>query len=116
MSGKETLVTTTFEKFKGTRPGNYCTLPTIDVEIVNPDAYCRVCNGAMVYVPNPPLSGRYEHVTEPEPGTCRFGTPASRCHYCGTNEAGVAVSHQRAWSNEIDCARCGGRWGYGIGD
>lgn len=109
-------MTTTFEKYKGAKRGNYCTLPTIDVEIIQPAAYCRKCGGAMVWNPKAQHGGRWEHETPPEPGGCTSGEAATRCQYCGTNEAGVVVYHQRPYSDEIDCSRCGGVWGYGIGD
>lgn len=110
-------MTTTFEKFKDARPGNYCTLPTIDVEIVSPPAYCTKCNGTMVWDPKANHgSGGLVHETAPDPDVCRWASAATRCQYCGTNERGVAVFHQRAWSDEIHCSRCGGVHGYGIGD
>lgn len=109
-------MTTTFEKYQGTQRGNYCTLPTIDVEIIEPPGYCRNCSGVMVYDPKARLFGAWVHETEPEPGTCRYASVASRCGYCGTNEKGVVVFHQRAYSDETECSRCGGVSGYGIGD
>jgi hypothetical protein len=112
-------MTTTFEKFKGTKRGNYCTLPTIDVEIIDPAPYCRYCDGEMVYNPtgDPFGHGRYEHKAEPEPGTCKFGGQvASRCTYCGTNEKGVVTFSHESWSDETSCSRCGGVHGYAIGD
>lgn len=118
---------TTFERWNGTQRGNYCTLPTIDVEIIeNPEAYCAYQGYGENRKETP--CGRAIHDTKEGPSYSptswkhvdgnddhRAATP-SRCHYCGTNEFGVVVFKQQSWSDESECSRCGGVLGFAIGD
>ena len=39
----------TLETYKNSKRGNYCTLPTIDVEILPETRHCRVCNGVVEF-------------------------------------------------------------------
>lgn len=109
-------MTTTFEKWKGAERPNYCTLPTIDVEIVTPAPACATCDREIKEHPTErnwagPLwvhadTGEREHYIKHRP-TCR---------YCGTNDKGVVVDRQHAWHDARECSRCGGVSGYAIGD
>jgi len=108
-------MTTTFEKFKSTRAGNYCTLPTKDVEILNPTPVCDTCEGELVWNPKGGWlkTGDFEHVGAT---TCTYARVRATCKYCGTNEKGVVVYKQHAWHDANECSRCGGVDGYAIGD
>lgn len=104
---------TTFKKFNDNRPGNYCTYPKLDVEIL-PDVHnCETCGEMVEYVSAP--NGRYpygswEHVS----ATDHTAQPKTRCRYCH-NENGVKFT-QEAWYDRTSCPRCGGVTGYAIGD
>lgn len=101
-------MTTTFEKYANTQRGNYCTLPTINVEIVEPRPACKTCDQPITY-----SGGRYFHSNG---DTEHYASPRPTCRYCGTNEPDVVVYHQRSWSDELECSRCGGIDGHPIGD
>lgn len=119
-------MTTTFERWNGTQRGNYCTLPTIDVEIIDPEPYCAYqgyganrsatpCGRAIHDTKEGPsyMPATWKHVDGNEDH--RADRP-SQCRYCGTNEFGVVVSKQYAWYDATECSRCGGVVGYALGD
>lgn len=106
---------TTFEKYAGQTAGNYSTLPTRDVEVLVPETICQTCGDRIEYRMN---GGRYgwggwEHAGDA--GECTYATPRPMCIYCGATGDEVTF-HQKSWSDETHCARCGGINGYGIGD
>jgi hypothetical protein len=116
-------MSTTLEQFAGKRPGNYCTLPTIDVEILNPPLRCAHCGGTVTRVQNPnpavtwqDLVLKHEHPTSCRYEESRMGSVVQRCRYCGTDDPAHLRNVQASWSDETHCSRCGGVNGYAIGD
>lgn len=108
-------MTTTLERYAGAKSANYCTLPTVDVEIL-PDVHqCKACNAELVYRPHPKGfaygTGTWEHVEGMV--DAHRGEPKTRCSYCHSHEA---VFRQHAWHDAVECPRCGGVTGYAIGD
>lgn len=106
---------TTLEKFAGARRGNYCTLPTVDVEILTDASVCEKCGTEVVYDPKAgTYSGKWVHA---QPATeDHFVAPRTRCSYCGTQDPSEVTYVQAAYSDEVRCTRCGGVNGFGIGD
>ena len=98
---------TTLETFAGARRGNYCTLPTIDVEILPDIHHCQTCGETVIYQQHRWLHGN--HLT-PDHG---WIAPKVMCRYCHSEDA---VYHQHAYHDAIECNRCGGVDGYAIGD
>lgn len=94
--------------------GNYCSLPTIDVEILeHTTLHCQTCSGELVNANHSSasfpdwqhaLSAAYDHRAQPK----------ARCYYCGAEDT---VTHtQHAWHDSSDCSRCGGSLGFALGD
>lgn len=107
----EIRLTTTFEMYKGTPRGNYCTLPTRDVEILTDPDRCNECGKTLVYTGTP---GNFDPWTHEDGSPGRNIAPVQRCYYCrGTD----SLSHVAgSWHDGVNCARCGGERGYPIGD
>lgn len=106
-------MTTTFEKFAGTRSGNYCTPPTKDVEILGDNRVCETCNQLVMQLEHPPgWRTVWVHVVDSPAAEHRI-TPRVRCRYCHSHEAKF---RQHAWHDAVECDRCGGVDGYAIGD
>ena len=103
---------TTLDKYRGAKARNYCSLPTRDVEILEPDHKCE-CGTKLTWDKDAGYFGRWEHAGDA--GECTYATPRPTCTYCGATGEEVTF-HQQAWSDETHCARCGGINGYGIGD
>ncbi len=103
----------TLDKYRDAARRNYCTLPTINVEILEPVRRCAGCGGEIVLRVDKWKVGRWEHVEDR--GDCTWARAESSCTYCGATGEAVTF-HQQAWSDETHCARCGGVNGYGIGD
>lgn len=99
---------TTFEVFAGRQPASYSSLPTKDVEILAGESHCRTCGE--VVEPDPDRfvwrhgSGQEDHPADPRP----------KCRYCN-NDQGI-IHRQGAWHDEWECPRCGGIYGFAIGD
>jgi hypothetical protein len=108
-------MTTTFEANKNLRRGNYCTLPTIDVEIVDLEKYCtnKKCGVLVRWNAKADYFGRHEHIYATE---CSYPQTSTTCLYCGCNDPRLVKYKQMSYSDETHCARCGGVSGYGIGD
>lgn len=107
---------TTFEKYRGDRAGNYCTLPTVEVEILPDVHHCVTCGEQVTFNPTTGFGGSWGHVEEtglvaegPHPAR-----PRVRCGYCHS-EAEAEFVHS-AYSDETRCSRCGGVTGFGVGD
>lgn len=108
-------MTTTFAKYANTRRPNYCTLPTIDVEILPEIHHCAHCDAQVVYERGARLFGDWVHVDITiDHAKQATATPKAACRYCNA-EDGVTFYHQ-AYSDETVCTRCGGVEGYPIGD
>lgn len=127
---------TTFEKFAGQRAGNYSSNPTVDVEILDGPTMCgaRESDGSRCLRPivrdheaQPTYMAYWKHADVEGPGPAlnhhlRDGAaysligPTTRCSYCGTQDPTEVTFHQRSWSDETECTRCGGVTGYAIGD
>ena len=108
---------TTFEKFAGTRPRNYSTLPTKDVPILPDIQVCQTCRSELEYVPHPEHRsgwgiGTWKHAG-PNECTATHIRPADRCRYCHSQDAKY---RQHAWHDAVECDRCGGIDGRAIGD
>lgn len=107
-------MTTTFEKWSGTQRGNYCTLPTKDVEIVELEKYCVRCGVLLRWNPKGFHGwGEWEHAY---PALCTYSEAPLTCRYCGCNDPNLVKYRQMSYSDETHCARCGGVSGHGIGD
>ena len=130
-------MTTTFEKYKGTQRGNYCTLPTIDVEIIDSPRFCAGKDwippvgesapgnrGSYGPVCNKPVHWDKDSKAMPGMGwwahddgsTGHHISPYMRCVYCGNAEPGTVHYRQEPYSDETSCDRCGGVDGRAIGD
>ena len=113
--GIPTGETTMSKKFSR---GNYCSLPSKDVPILNGGKqHCRKCGGELEYVKEGPF-GNWFHVNQSDKDSCgekSYSNPGS-CIYCGTTNGKFLQFAQKSWSNETTCLRCGGVNGYGIGD
>lgn len=119
-------MTTTLEKFAGAKRENYCTLPTIDVEIIDPASLCgakHLVDG--VFTPCfKPIVDTGETTTWGDPAyghadgsnAGEYVAHSTRCSYCGTNDPSLVKYRQHAWYDAVECERCGGVSGYGIGD
>lgn len=110
-------MTTTLEKYRGTRVANYCSLPRIDVEILPDVRTCSVCGQEVTFMPSTRradglgfIGGGYKHVGAAE----HEAEPKARCRYCNSEDEVELVL--AAWSNETRCSRCGGVDGFGLGD
>lgn len=102
-----TTLSTTFTR------DNYCSLPTTDVEIItDKTVHCEHCAGEIIYDPAKGVFGGYKH--RKDPAEDHRASPIPRCHYCGGE--GTVTHHQHAWHDSADCSRCGGSYGFAIGD
>lgn len=106
---------TTFETFTGIARRNYCTLPTIDVEILPDIRHCDAesCGAVVVYDPAAGTFGAWVHASADTPDHGRVAVK-TRCTYCHSEEDAKYVMH--AWYDAIECTRCGGVDGHAIGD
>jgi hypothetical protein len=111
-------MTTTFEKFAGQSAANYCTHPTINVEILPEARHCEKCGEQVRYVPAKGYGlGNWEHVVpQNDPATKHYITPRTVCTYCHSDAPDLVRFHQEAWADVVRCTRCGGANGHGIGD
>lgn len=109
-------MSTTLEMFADAKRGNYCTLPTIDVEILPDVHHCKTCDEQLVYDPNGGSYGMGEwlHADPTIPKAAHYVSPKVRCRYCHSEDD--AVYRQHAWHDAVECSRCGGIDGYAIGD
>lgn len=108
------MTTTLSTQFKR---GNYCTLPTIDVEIIpssDRTPHCATCGGDLVDTNAGDVWAWPEYTHAVEPDVKHYISRRATCQYCGSDEH--TTSHQRSWSDELDCSRCGGTTGFAIGD
>lgn len=106
-------VVTTLTKWKGKRVGNYCSLPTIDVPVIEePKRECAKCRAEVRWDER---SYRHVHVdiSVPDHG---YISVLPTCHYCGTNDPAYVSLKQYPWHDATECTRCGGSTGYAIGD
>lgn len=102
------------EKYAGLKRGNYCDLPSIDVDIL-PDVYlCRDCDEEVAYdAKGGPYSlGKWGHVS-PDAAEHGYVSNRTRCRYCHSQEAKY---RQHAWYDAVECDRCGAVDGHAIGD
>ena len=104
----------TLEKYADARRGNYCTLPSKDVEILPDIRLCESCGLEIRYEKAAPRDGlgSWRHVDSAAPSHGYVG-PKTRCRYCHSQKA---VYRQHAWYDAVECDRCGGVDGYAIGD
>lgn len=104
---------TTLETFARSARRNYCTLPTIDVEILPDVRHCGTCGAPVTYDADASTFGAWVHTTPttPEHG---YIAPKTRCSYCLSEDNAQFV--MPAWYDAIECARCGGVDGSAIGD
>lgn len=108
---------TTLSEYAGKRARNYSRMPTIDVPIIeNPERHCRSCGEPATHKPagEGQILGGWEH-TETQDQE-HYVSARTVCVYCGTDDPDEVAFHQRNWSDETECARCGGVSGYAIGD
>ena len=126
----------TFEKYPVGWYRNYSTRPTRDVEIIENQPLCDGrdwippvgesapgnrgtfgprCHKPIERKPDARTDGfdRWQHV---DGSNSYRATPVSTCRYCGNNRPGTVHYRQRSYSDEIECDRCGGINGHGIGD
>lgn len=108
-------MTTTLERWGGTKRHNYETLPTIDVEILPDIRHCEKCGGEMVWDAKGGYFGQggYVHADGSDHG---YAPPVTRCRYCRTEDPALVSYIQHAWYDTVECKRCGGDDGHPIGD
>lgn len=94
---------------------NYCTLPTIDVEVLTEQPnHCGTCGGEAVNLNAGQGYGLPNWVhTDPE-AEQHYISPRPTCTYCGSDEG--TTYRQHSWYDAIECTRCGGENGWPIGD
>lgn len=106
----------TLAEYGGKQARNYSRMPTIDVPIIeNEYRHCANC-GEAVYREAGTWStvlGRTLHLDGTDE---HYVTARPKCAYCGTDDPAEVSFHQRNWSDETECTRCGGITGYAIGD
>lgn len=101
---------TTFELFAKAQIQNYCTKPTIDVDVLpTPENICGNCSIPVHYDMK-----LHKWLHADENNNCSFVTLRSRCKYCNATDTISVVHHN--WYDEYKCSRCGGAEGYAIGD
>ena len=110
-------MTTTLEEYANARRGNYCTLPTIDVEILPNVKHCETCGREVAWVKTS-FAGMWAHVEDEQRDgeEAHIGRPRAFCVYCHNDEPGTVEFRQLSWSDEMSCSRCGGVDGRAIGD
>jgi hypothetical protein len=109
-------MTTTFELWGESARRSYSTLPTIDVPVLEHVRHCEDCGSEIVFgiKGRPPgLFGEWSHKDGDDSHRV---FPRLHCTYCHNDEPGTVHFHQRAWSDETECDRCGGIDGFPIGD
>lgn len=107
-------MTTTLQANATARRLNYCTLPTIDVEVLEDQpSLCSKCDKELFYVAGPHTwaIGTWYHADESEE---HYVSPRPSCHYCGAND--TVKYTQESWYDKYECSRCAGIYGYPIGD
>ena len=127
---------TTFTALAGKQARNYCTLPTIDVPIVEEiEFHCEGCGGTLASAGQNSIGlTKWVHEDEPEceghesldgahmgeavycDGTCVKHSTSVRptCEYCGSDEQ-MTEKHY-SWYDALECGRCGGVTGFALGD
>lgn len=94
---------------------NYCTPPKVDVPIIeNPELHCTTCSAAIERTEkkNPASLGpAWKHVGGV--GDEHYASPKSICRYCGGE---TITRNSQAWHDAFDCSRCGGSYGFPLGD
>lgn len=106
-------MTTTLEAFAGAKRHNYCTLPSIDVEILPDVRHCEKCDGEMVWDPKAGHFGQHVHADGSDHG---YAPPKLRCRYCFTEDPAEVSFRMDAWYDATECTRCGGVDGRALGD
>ena len=102
------------EKFANAKRGNYCDLPSIDVDIL-PDVYlCADCDEPVEYDAGAGTYGlgKWFHIS-PDAADHGYISRRTRCRYCHSQDAQY---RQHAWHDAVECARCGAADGHPIGD
>lgn len=119
---------TTKQKWAGKQAGNYSTLPSKDVEVLeNAESFCTKCGDSVTYD-----AKAYRHLHSNGESTCdkakaeaytgkkseytQIVSVNPKCRYCGTGDPAHSSFRQQSYSDEASCSRCGGVSGYGIGD
>jgi ribosomal protein S27AE len=117
---------TTKEKWAGKQAGNYSSLPTKDVPVLqNSEQFCINC-GESVTIEK---YGFAKHSNGEKPcnstkaqenkgsGThSTFVQVNPTCHYCGTGDPAYYSFKFQSYSDESSCSRCGGVSGRATGD
>ena len=106
---------TTFEKYAGQSARNYSSLPTIDVEILEPDHSKCKCGEPIHLDRSIPYMTQWRH-EDPALDQQHSATPPLECDYCGSQDPALVKFSQPAWHDEVSCKRCGGSTGWAIGD
>jgi len=96
------------------RRGNYCTLPTIDVEIItDKTVHCLKCGSVLINDDPNSIFSKWRH-QDPALDDDHRADRMARCHYCGGE--GTTTHGMHAWHDSSDCSRCGGSYGFPLGD
>lgn len=108
----------TTERFTNYRDasGNYGSIPTIAVEILGKIRHCDKCGDSLTYTPAKSALdfGIWAHDTEQADG--HRADPRTMCPYCFCDDPEQVKYRQHPWYDAVECARCGGVHGNGIGD
>ena len=108
------MTETTFSKYAGKRPGNYCDLPKIDVPILDVPDVCITCSSPVTV--NPKWKGHGgDYLIHADGSTGHYVERPEYCTYCHASADHLTVSYQ-AWATVTECSRCGGRNGFPLGD
>lgn len=99
---------TTLATYKGVERRNYCTFPSIDVEILPATRHC-LCGAEVVF----DQAARWFVHTDGGVADHRVDARL-QCSYCHAEEGVVYCQH--AWFDAVECSRCGGVTGFAVGD
>lgn len=103
----------TLEAFAGATSHNYCTLPTLDVEVLPSVRHCETCTAPVTFDPSIGHFGAWKHTSAEAPEHGRIALK-SQCAYCHSEEDVTFIHH--AWYDAVECSRCGGVTGFAVGD
>ena len=94
--------------------GNYCSTPTIDVEIVQDQTlHCDKCEGVLMHTGERWPAQEIGH-ERAELDQDHRPSVKPRCHYCRAE--GTLTHRTHPWHDSADCSRCGGSYGFALGD
>lgn len=104
-------MTSTLAAFSDTLLHDHRTLPTFDVEILQPIRHCATCQAEVTHDPTagPKDTGGWVHCSPNTPNH-RSINPRFWCGFCN-NDVDVRYV-QSSSQDKVECGRCGGTYSY----